>query len=306
MENRINSFLQESSIFENIVSKLYFTYSEVFPKDKNFWLAMAENEKTHSATLNKAKEHILYSNFPEKILNLKIEKLRQVCFSFEEIISKVKKGDFSYEECFLIAIEIENSIYELYLEHFYKENSDNFWITFFNNLRTESIEHSNLIIEHFKKYLGNFEDTLDNFLKISILMEKMCKNFYVKLKTLFNHQLHFYNFFDIMSSEEEMHEEVLKNIYASLSDETLKNKADIIFATRTFFNIINLTIVELNEETDIRKAINLTHKIENSEINVIFKYAVENYVDNHNKKQVILMQLENHLKRLIEIQQEGL
>jgi rubrerythrin len=112
------------------------------------------------------------------------------------------------------------------------------------------------------------------------------------------------NFWTNMALEEATHIKFLTNIRDKLSDDRLNSKVepDIVLKAR---EILKYSPDDLLQSTNsMEDALDISHALENSEVNSVFRYLTRTFVDNEEVTEYALAQLGEHLGRLMEFSEE--
>jgi hypothetical protein len=143
-------FIDEAIELELIISELYLAFHYKFSEDSQFWWKLSIEEKNHASILknlkflagiiNKAPEEFIF-HFDDSITNT----IRKV-----EIAIEATEKEFTRQDTFLIACDIENSNGEYRYQKFCENNDLSPEFRIFQKLNKSDKDH----LKRIKKYMA--------------------------------------------------------------------------------------------------------------------------------------------------------
>lgn len=128
-------------------------------------------------------------------------------------------------------------------------------------------------------------------------LEQRAKKFYIHLASIFNEEP-FGDFFKGMADDEQDHYDRLKEICDTLSKDVLGSdpNKEALREIETVHKYLDK--IEGIEISTIKKALEISHQLEQGETNMIFEFLVNNYVSSKDKKTILLSQIRDHQDKL--------
>jgi len=145
------------------------------------------------------------------------------------------------------------------------------------------------------------EDTIDTLFTLSIEAEMAAREFYEGLLRLFGHNPRAARVWEEMRSDEEEHAHFLEEVRARLTPEQLQEPADPEMM-RGLRNALMKFSPQgmLQSIRDLNDAYNYAHELENSEINSVLEFIINEYhIDPVLRARLVEMYLQAHVKRLL-------
>ena len=150
MNNELLQLIDEATVLEMIIGKLYSLFSRRCNEDKEFWSQLEIEEYNHAAILKAAKEFVAYSKFPLELIPKTTEQISQSIKQTEIYFQQFEENPDRFT-AFSMAFELENSAGELHYQKFMKSgNTDNLTQTF-QRLNRADNDHSKRILEYWTK-----------------------------------------------------------------------------------------------------------------------------------------------------------
>lgn len=142
--------------------------------------------------------------------------------------------------------------------------------------------------------------TLFSHFKLAMNNESQAATLYVKFKEMFKTDLEATTFWDVMNKDELRHLALLKEIFASLASDILKQPTDAVTFQQAVKAQKDLDQVNLNNITNLDQAFELAHDLEFSEINIVFIYLVSCYHYSEEKLDMIIEEIDSHQVKLMD------
>jgi len=149
MGNDIDKLVDEAIKLELNVAELYTLYQEYFVEDKEFWKRMADEEKTHASLIKMASEILSISSLLQSFIHENLDELRRANKKIEEAIEGFMENAPPKEEAYKFAVELEESVNELYYQEGVTGTPDSNEMRILQQLNSESKDHA----ERIKKLL---------------------------------------------------------------------------------------------------------------------------------------------------------
>lgn len=148
-------------------------------------------------------------------------------------------------------------------------------------------------------------NTNEYLFKLSMDMEKESEIFYRGLISKFGSNCKYFELWKKMAEEEKEHYLTLKEMYDSLSQFQLDDYSDPQAIESA------LTACKFNAEQSLKsiqtesEAIDISQKLERSEINSVFKFIALTFIPLEERKRLIINQLNEHQKHIETIKEQA-
>jgi len=150
------------------------------------------------------------------------------------------------------------------------------------------------------KWGANETPTLLNHFKLSMDNESRAAALYVKFEEMFKANEEAADFWDSLKRDELYHLKILKEIFKSLSDEILKQPAEMTTYEDAVKAKINLDKAKLENIKNLDHAFEQAHDLEFSEMNTVFIYLVSKYHYSEEKQDQIIEEIDSHRIKLMD------
>jgi rubrerythrin len=140
--------------------------------------------------------------------------------------------------------------------------------------------------------------TVATLLELAITAEKVAEDLYLGLAQKFSHLPKVSDFWQEMRKDEVAHARGLEKVRASLTPEQLLTPVDSVVLEQARRSASFSARDALNSITTVEEAYQLTHDLENSEINTVFEFIVAEFVAQEVQKELVMSQLREHVARL--------
>lgn len=146
--------------------------------------------------------------------------------------------------------------------------------------------------------------TVDELIEIAIGGERVAALFYRGLAQKFSESHAGAGFWTSMAADEAAHIKFLRSIRSKLSDDELDSTVDpaVVLDARRILRYSPEGL--LRSVNSMEKAIDLSHELENSEVNSVFRYLTNAFVHKEEVRKYALAQLKEHLGRLMQFSHE--
>lgn len=302
MENSFEELFQEAILLEENSSNLYNLFSKLYAQDSKFWLKLYEEEKQHYLLLKYSKDFII-DVFPKDISFEKgirlIKNKNKAILNEMEIYSKNPPNILDAYE---FSLNTESFVMNYYFEIFIsKTKFDTEKIrNIFEKINHDESDHFNRIILFISENIINVKSNLKTLLSIAIKLENLAKKIYEKLIVKFKNNIEIYNFFEMMRQEEIQHKKTLERIKENVKNIEEEEEFDLEKLSECYINLLQVYYRDIDLEINILSILNIVHNLESSEINSIYTYLISKYLTSDEKKEILLNQLSDHYKRVIE------
>ena len=139
--------------------------------------------------------------------------------------------------------------------------------------------------------------------ELAIRIEKSQQALYHKLSEMFSHLSDVSDFWKGMEKDEMYHAKTLEKIRGSLHPYQLLTPADPSIL-RKIKEVLNTPLKErMNSIKTLNDAYDLSHEIENSELNMIFEFLVKEFESSEETKKFALEEIDYHLDKLMKFPQ---
>jgi rubrerythrin len=141
-------------------------------------------------------------------------------------------------------------------------------------------------------------NTVAVLLELAIAGEKAAKDFYLGLADKFAHLPKVADFWQQMKKDEIAHARGIEQVRASLTPEQLLAPTDPVVLEQAKRSASFSTKEALKSITTVEEAFQLSHELENSEINVVFEFILAEYVAQDDQRKLATSLLREHIARL--------
>jgi hypothetical protein len=146
MENQYTLLFNEAISVERNIGSFYALCAMHFKDDRTFWWKLSEEEEQHAKILESGLEFLLEENlFPNAILDLDIEDLKEINVKIEEKIAQFQEKVPNKKEIYFYALELEEASLEFFFQQITSRKSDDKTINIFNNLVGYDKDHARRI-----------------------------------------------------------------------------------------------------------------------------------------------------------------
>jgi len=146
MENQYTLLFNEAISVERNIGSFYALCATHFKDDRTFWWKLSEEEEQHAKILESGLEFLLEENlFPNAILDLDIEDLKEINVKIEEKIAQFQEKVPNKKEIYFYALELEEASLEFFFQQITSRKSDDKTINIFNNLVGYDKDHARRI-----------------------------------------------------------------------------------------------------------------------------------------------------------------
>ncbi len=146
MENQYTLLFNEAIRVERNIGTFYALCATHFKDDRTFWWKLSEEEEQHAKILESGLEFLLEENlFPNAILDLDIEDLKEINVKIEEKIAQFQEKVPNKKEIYFYALELEEASLEFFFQQITSRKSDDKTINIFNNLVGYDKDHARRI-----------------------------------------------------------------------------------------------------------------------------------------------------------------
>lgn len=292
-----NELKEQLKMLEKKVGELYRLYSTMFTEDSELWAEIAEEEEKHYRYLEEYFDPSEF-NFEEKDLNEVVFAVNMVQRLIDEYSSNTPDTQIAYENAF----KIESFAFEYHInkEIERKKNTPNHADKVFLEMKNEDSKHICKVLDLLKKFYLKQSNSFDNLFKIALSEEKLAKQLYLEFSVRFFELKEVSEFFESMAKQEQGHFEFLERLRASIDKEKLQEQIDIKKAYDSYISLMEILYSDAPLAISVKTALDLSHALENSEINTIFRLIVEKYVGAEERKELLYKQITLHNQKLIE------
>ena len=131
---------------EENVGKLYRIFGSVHPADFEFWMQLANEEDRHATLLRTHREYIAESPvLHDRLLASSVETLFAINSRIEEILLSRSNQVPNREDCFIIAIQIEQSAGEIHFQNTVTTADDDIAFQVLQTLYADDHDHADRI-----------------------------------------------------------------------------------------------------------------------------------------------------------------
>lgn len=149
MDKDINKIIDESIDLEFNISNLYSIFYDLYIEDSDFWWELQMEEKNHASLLRSIKEFFIpYGKIPSGLLVKELNTLKESNNEILRIIDRVKSVTPTREECFDIALQLEDSASETHYQMFMENNSGDKFSEVIQTLNREDKDHAERITKY--------------------------------------------------------------------------------------------------------------------------------------------------------------
>lgn len=279
------------------VSILYRIFSEVFSEEREFWIELSNEEIEHKGFIEKHLNEIEMLKMDE--IGMLETELTETEEFIDAVIKKYSIGNHDKLEAYEDAFKIESTALERHISRQQHGESANDGECF-NGLQLRDVEHLSKIMKIMKNAYLNKGSNYDTLFRVSLKHEIAARNIYLYFASRFFSHKEAAIFFNNMAEQEKMHHDELLRIYENIGREKLTEKyVELYRAMDSYIMLVDVLHNQVKNVTSIKDALRIAHQVENSEINIIFSGIVEKFMNSEEKKNFILMQLNQHNTSLI-------
>jgi hypothetical protein len=143
-------------------------------------------------------------------------------------------------------------------------------------------------------------NTVASLFELVIAAEKAARDLYLAFSERFVTPPAVSDFWKSLAYDEQDHADLLEEVYAALSLEQREVPVDpdIMQKARALERYLPEDV--LARAMTLKEAYWLAHDLENSEINALFDFILNAFIDDEAKQRFALMQLQNHVSKLVE------
>ncbi len=146
MENQYTLLFNEAIRVERNIGSFYALCATHFKDDRTFWWKLSEEEEQHAKILESGLEFLLEEKlFPNAILDLDIEDLKEINVKVEEKIAQFQEKVPNKKKIYFYALELEEASLEFFFQQITSRKSDDKTINIFNNLVGYDKDHARRI-----------------------------------------------------------------------------------------------------------------------------------------------------------------
>jgi rubrerythrin len=142
------------------------------------------------------------------------------------------------------------------------------------------------------------DKTVAALLGMAITAENATEKLYLGLAQKFSHLPQVADFWQAMMQDEIAHARGLEKIRNTLTPEQLRGPVDPLILQQAQ-RIARLPVEQnLKSIATLEDAYQLTHDLENSELNTVFEFIVSEFMAEESVKELVMSQLREHIARL--------
>jgi hypothetical protein len=141
-------------------------------------------------------------------------------------------------------------------------------------------------------------NTVAVLLELAIAAEKVAEDFYLGLADKFAHLPRVADFWQEMKKDEIAHARGIEQVRASLTPEQLIAPTDPVVLEQAKRSVSFSANEALKSITTVEEAFQLSHDLENSEINLVFEFILSEYVAQDAQRELATTLLREHIARL--------
>lgn len=146
----IQQCIDESRNMENLLSKLYIRFSELYGDDRDFWWAMALEEKAHSSTMDTCEKLIQALGMPEGLVFDDVKALRRSNLRIMDILT-IADEELERETAYTFAFKFELSTAEAHYQHLMHLSTDDKIIKTVQSIGRDYQDHAMRIKSHMQE-----------------------------------------------------------------------------------------------------------------------------------------------------------
>jgi len=139
---------------ENASAFIYSKFMQLFPKEKDFWEDLFNDEMSHSSFLNDVEYYEMFNGLQISDLPLSISLIEKTLKFVEKISEHIKFNPVSFEDALRIALKIEETMVEIFTNDLISiaiTNNESFLEKIFRDERLHVDKIKNMMIK--KGYL---------------------------------------------------------------------------------------------------------------------------------------------------------
>jgi len=139
---------------ENASAFIYSKFMQLFPKEKDFWEDLFNDEMSHSSFLNDVEYYEMFNGLQISDLPLSISLIEKTLKFVEKISEHIKFNPVSFEDALRIALKIEETMVEIFTNDLISiaiTNNESFLEKIFRDERLHVDKIKNMMIQ--KGYL---------------------------------------------------------------------------------------------------------------------------------------------------------
>lgn len=142
--------------------------------------------------------------------------------------------------------------------------------------------------------------TVATLFEHAIAAEKAARDLYLAFSERFSDPPAVAEFWASLADDEQDHADRLEEIYAALSPEQRQSPIDpdVMRQVRALEGLLPPDVLE--RVTTLKEAYWLAHDLENSEVNALFDFVLNEFMNDETQQQFALMQLQDHVSKLVE------
>ncbi len=142
------------------------------------------------------------------------------------------------------------------------------------------------------------DETVAALLELAITAENAAQKLYFGLTQKFSHLPPVSDFWQLMMQDEIAHAKGIEKTRSSLTPEQLLAPVDLLVLQQAR-KIARLPVERhLKSITTLEDAYQLTHDLENSELNIVFEFIVSEFMTEEAAKRLVITLLREHIGRL--------
>lgn len=149
MKEKLKGLLDASIELELCMSELYFLYTNLFPKDREFWWKLANEEVNHASLLKSGLIYLEKGILPEEIVYENITSLTRTLERIRKLILEYSQTAPSFEDAYHEAIKLESSAGEFHFQVLMTEETDSKIVKIFQELNGDDKDHNKRISDLF-------------------------------------------------------------------------------------------------------------------------------------------------------------
>ena len=151
---KIHDLINGCIAMENASAFIYSKFMQLFPKEKDFWEDLFNDEMSHSSFLNDVEYYEMFNGLQISDLPLSISLIEKTLKFVEKISEHIKFNPVSFEDALRIALKIEETMVEIFTNDLISiaiTNNESFLEKIFRDERLHVDKIKNMMIK--KGYL---------------------------------------------------------------------------------------------------------------------------------------------------------
>ena len=140
--------------------------------------------------------------------------------------------------------------------------------------------------------------TVHTLFELAILAEQEVQSLYNYFSKKFYNNKQASKFWKLLANDENKHLDFLSKCFKSLNINIHNQLIDSSIINNAEKNINIIRNINKSEVKTVTEAYLITHEIENSELNVVFKFIIGNWLKDEQESKFALNELTIHLERL--------